>query len=93
MNVATPRACQTVLSAVIWTKLAQAGLSNLTRAGSISQVSRTSLSTTVRSRWPNGACVEHSMIDWASRGLRGRPTGPNPSIFKQGFGAPGAGEP
>ena len=58
--------------------------------GSISQVSLTSLSTTVRSPCPNGACAEQEMIDFASLSLRGSPTMPKPSMFKQGFGACGS---
>jgi hypothetical protein len=55
--------------------------------GSISKVSRTSVSITVRSPWPNGACAERPMISFAFRSLSGNPISPRPATCQPGLDA------
>ena len=81
-----PNDRQTSGHTVFVKKSSHSGFENETLDGSISQVSRTSLSTTVRSPWPKGARAAHDMIALASRSLRGKPTSPNPEMPRHGFG-------
>lgn len=82
----TPRDLQTSGHTVFVKKSSHCGFENERLDGSISQVSRTSLSTTVLSPWPKGARDAQDMIALASRSLRGNPTSPNPEISRHGFG-------
>lgn len=72
--MSTPSSGHTDFVTTSFTKASHTGFWKLTLAGSISKVSRTSVSTSVRSPWPNGACTEHHMISFASRSLSGNPT-------------------
>ena len=61
----------------------------LTSFPSISHVSRTDLSTTVRSPFPKGACIAMDLIASASLSLRGKPIVPIRSTSSEGLGAEG----
>lgn len=83
----TPSELHTSKHTVLLIYFSHSGFANAILAGSISHVSLTSLSTTVRSPCPNGASVAQEMMAFASRSLSGKPTSPSPEIWRQGFGA------